>query len=135
MPKETVPFLRAHLKPAGPDQVQRILTLIRVLDDDEFRKREGAMKELRIVGCEAQQFLRVALEKTRSADCEKRIKDLLADPKLREWEPETIRSLRAIRDRVETAAGPGMSAMPPKAKVSYPARRNRNDADARDRSH
>jgi hypothetical protein len=61
-PARSVPFLREHLKPKepGPDE-EKLQQLVARLDDDDFAKREAAMKELERLGRPAEPALRAAL--------------------------------------------------------------------------
>jgi WD40 repeat protein len=97
MPNDATTSLRSHLKPASADDARRIRDLIRKLDDDKFRQREAATAELAALGLESAPFLRAALKEASSAESEKRIKQLLADPRLRHYGPEALRSLRAVQ--------------------------------------
>ncbi len=95
-PAETIAFLRERLKPANEKDAARIRSLIDLLDDDDFRKRSAASKELNTLGAEAEPFLHAALPKAKSAEAERTIQKLLADPRLVEMHPDTVRAFRAI---------------------------------------
>src|SRR5262249_28287814 len=60
-PKDAVPFLGNRLESAAAVDLKPIERLIDALDDEKFQVREGAIKELRVMGDRAAPLLRKAL--------------------------------------------------------------------------
>jgi hypothetical protein len=99
-PARSVPFLREHIKPSEPGPHEKKLQqLVADLEDDDYAKREAAMKELEGLGREAETALRAALASpaTPSAELRRRVEPLL---KLlgddRPLTPEQKRDRRAV---------------------------------------
>ena len=78
-PTRSVPFLKERLNPRdqGVDE-KKIKKLIAQLDDDAFKTREAATKELQALGNKAEPALRQALADAPSAEVLTRVKGLLA---------------------------------------------------------
>lgn len=94
-PAETTAYLRRVIAPAARD-FKDVRALVEDLDSESFRKRDAASRALRLLGAEAEPFLRLALSKSDSAELEKRINELLAEPGIQTLGVETIRTIRAI---------------------------------------
>jgi WD40 repeat protein len=90
-------FLRERLKPAPKDFADRMRQSIAGLDNDDFRTREQAMRDLTRLGPDAVLPLHAALDAKPSVEARSRIEALLKD--LHPWyikDPETLRTVRAI---------------------------------------
>jgi WD40 repeat protein len=90
-------FLRERLKPVPMDYADRLRQRIADLDNDAFRKRELAVRELTRLGPDAVLPLHAALDAKPSVEAKKRIEALLKE--LHPWyikDPETLRTVRAI---------------------------------------
>jgi RNA polymerase sigma factor (sigma-70 family) len=75
-PDKACAFLGKQLRPTT-DETERIRSLIAVLNDDEFSKREAANKGLRQFGLLAEQELRRTLDDKPPAETRRVVKDLL----------------------------------------------------------
>jgi WD40 repeat protein len=90
-------FLRERLKPVPKDFADRLRQQIADLDNDDFRTRELAMRELTRLGPDAVLPLHAAMDAKPSVEAKKRIEALLKE--LHPWyikDPETLRTVRAI---------------------------------------
>ena len=76
-PAESVGFLKEHMKPDPESSADKIAKLIAQVDDNRFRVREAATRELAAYGTEAEAALKAALAKSPSADAKDRIEKLL----------------------------------------------------------
>jgi hypothetical protein len=92
--RQTVAFLRQHLKPARPPDVQRLRALIADLDSARFAVREKAQRELEGVGEGAVPSLRKALAGNPSPEVRRRMESILKKPP--KVSPETLRAIRAV---------------------------------------
>jgi WD40 repeat protein len=105
VPKQTLPLLRKHLRPASPAPAEQVRALVADLDSNEFRKREAASARLRELGDGAKGALREALSANPSAEKRRRVELLL---KALDGPPtgEFLRVLRAVTvlERVGTPA-------------------------------
>jgi hypothetical protein len=92
-PRQTLPWLREHLKPVGTVQIdkKRLDQLLAKLDSDDFAVREQSTKEIEKFGQQALPILEQALEAKPSAEARKRIRDLVE-----RIAPERWRPLRAV---------------------------------------
>jgi WD40 repeat protein len=75
-PDRASAFLGKQLRPTA-DETERIRSLIAVLNDDEFSKREAASKGLRQLGLLAESELRRTLDDKLPAETRRAVKDLL----------------------------------------------------------
>jgi hypothetical protein len=90
-------FLRERLKPVPKDYADRLRQRIADLDNDDFRRRELAVRELTRLGPDAVLPLHAALDAKPSVEAKNRIEALLKE--LHPWyikDPETLRTVRAI---------------------------------------
>lgn len=94
-PKDTVPFLKEHLKPVTVD-AKRIARLIGDLDSETFAVRQKATDALEAMGEYAVQYLRGALDGTPPLDVKKRIEAILEKIKSGGHAPSSVRAVRAI---------------------------------------
>jgi predicted NACHT family NTPase len=99
-----VPFLRARLRPVVPADRARTARLLAELDDDYFKVREKAERELAGLGEGAESALREALKGKPGLEVRSRIERLLdrLDPAK---SPERLRALRAV-EALEHAGTP-----------------------------
>jgi hypothetical protein len=95
-PRQTVAFLKGHLKPVTPADVRLVDKLIADLDSDQFVVRQRASQELDKLGDLAESALRKVLEGKPTLEVRRRADDLLR--KLEEQPPsgEVARDLRAL---------------------------------------
>ncbi len=91
-PRQSVPFLRARLRPAPEPDAQRVDGLVRDLDSPEFDVRQRATRALGQLGDAAGPSLRRVLAGGPSAEARRRIEGLLA-----EWSPDRPGALRLAR--------------------------------------
>lgn len=77
-PTQALPLISERLGAIGK-QLERAqyAELIAKLDDDSFKVREGAMRELALAGADAADALREALNNSPSAEVKRRVEDLL----------------------------------------------------------
>jgi hypothetical protein len=93
-PRESVPFLAKHLKPAiAPPEVPQ---LIRDLDSEDFDTRDRAWRDLIKLGEAADPGLRAALRDKPSLECKRRIEQLLAKTRLPLAAGDVLRGVRAV---------------------------------------
>jgi hypothetical protein len=95
-PAQAVPLIRdrfpvTHKRPSP----ERLARLVAELDDDLFKVREQATRELAEAGSDAAGVLRKALANTPSAEAKRRIEDLL-DRLKKGGDSERLRCLRAL---------------------------------------
>jgi RNA polymerase sigma factor (sigma-70 family) len=103
-PRQTVPFLRDHVRPATSADPKHVGKLLADLDSERFAAREEAAQELAQLGERIEPLLRRALEERPSAEVRKRIEELL-DRAHAPPAGEVLRTLRAIQvlERIGTA--------------------------------
>jgi hypothetical protein len=92
--RQTVLFLRKHVKPARPPDVQRLRALIADLDSARIAEREKAQRELERIGEVAVPVLRKALATDPSPEVRRRIESTLKKPP--KLSPETLQAIRAV---------------------------------------
>jgi hypothetical protein len=98
--KESVAFLEAQLRVRPPTpQAKRLAALIAELDDNRFRVREAASRELEELGEAAVPLLQEAVRASASTEVRRRARQLLERRGVPEgqWSPEQAGVLRAIR--------------------------------------
>jgi hypothetical protein len=78
--RQTIPFLRQHLKPELPPNTERLRKLIADLDDDQFNVRETAQRELGKLGDVALPALKKAVEVSSSAEVRRRANAIINAP-------------------------------------------------------
>lgn len=86
-PIEAIPFLKDRLRRAAAAE-DRARHLITDLDDDDFRVREKASRELEVLGPEAALPLKLALKSSPSAEVRMRIEQALAKINTPQGEPD-----------------------------------------------
>jgi hypothetical protein len=104
-PRQTVPFLRNHFRPAPASpklDPRRVAQLIADLDNDEFPVREKADAKLAKLGESAEPALRQALQSKPTLELRRRVKRLLARLEAEKgldapWKPGELRWWRAIQ--------------------------------------
>jgi WD40 repeat protein len=98
-PGDTVPFLRAHLRPKAQPDAARLRQLVADLDDEEFPVRERATRELHDAGEFAVPALEQALLADPSPEARRRAEDLLGELRAAEGRapPAVLREVRAVR--------------------------------------
>lgn len=95
-PTQTVPFLRAKLKPISKDAAL-IARLVKQLDSDQFREREAALEELKKRGEAVEPYLYKALKNKPSLEMRRRLQQLLNELRgEKNITGERLRFLRAL---------------------------------------
>lgn len=95
-PAQAVPLIQERFRVVGkPPSPERLAQLIAQLDDDSFKVRQRAMRELAEAGPDAADALRRALANDPSVETKGRIEQLLARLS-KGGDPERLRSVRAI---------------------------------------
>lgn len=105
-PDEAVKLLGEKVTARAGVSAERVTKLVADLDGNEFRTREAAAKELEAAGPVASAALRVAAEKSASAEVRKTAADLLAKLDGVPTKPEDLRAIRAV-EVLETIGTPG----------------------------
>ncbi|MGH7224725.1 MAG: WD40 repeat domain-containing protein, partial [Gemmataceae bacterium] len=93
--RQTMPWLREHLKPVLPADARRMARLIADLDSDDFTVRERATRDLEALGQPAGPALRKALASKPSLEMRRRIEPIVE--KLDNWPTSSGTSLREWR--------------------------------------
>jgi WD40 repeat protein len=98
LPKRSLPFLNARLRPIPIPDVKRISQLLADLDSEDFKVRTKAHEELEKLGEAAAAPLRQTAEKPPSAEVGRRVKELRDKLKTeaRTPPPQRIQVLRAV---------------------------------------
>jgi hypothetical protein len=103
-PGQTVPYLKAHLRPVPVLEPKQLAPLFDDLDSEDFRVREKASIELEKLDQAVEPMLRAALDRPLSPEASRRIRSILA-----KWDgppsPERLRELRALEvlERIDNA--------------------------------
>lgn len=93
----SVAILKERLAPVPAATSKRIQELVAELDDDDFKQREAANKELLRLGPQAESALRDALKRRPSAELRRRVEPLVAKlDQCAVTDPEVLRAIRAI---------------------------------------
>ena len=95
-PSRALRIIKEGLKPAGPDNAQKVQRLIVDLKSDQRAVREAVRIELEKLGDSARGDLRQALAAETSAEAERRIGALLSKLDGTVQQPELLRSLRVV---------------------------------------
>ncbi len=98
-PAQTVRFLGGQVKPVKPlasADAERISTLVKALDGEQFAEREDATRALKKLGDGAEPALRKVLEGTLSPEIRRRVKEVLDAMSGAAGSPERTRTLRAV---------------------------------------
>jgi hypothetical protein len=93
-PKQAVPWLKQHLKPLSPTDLDRVKQLLADLDSDQFAVRQQAARLLEQFGGQAEPAMRTALERSPSLEAHRQIKQLV--DKLG-WPIQTPAAMREFR--------------------------------------
>jgi hypothetical protein len=103
-PKQTVPLLKARLRPVATVGPKQLDSLLANLDSDAFRVREKAAAELEKLGEAAGPAMRKALEGKPALEARRRLERLLHKLRRVSPEPERLRELRALEvlERIDT---------------------------------
>jgi hypothetical protein len=94
-PKQSLPFLKEHLRPVVPAPADRAGKLIADLGSDKFAIRENASQALESLGAAAEGQLRKSLENNLTLEVRQRIQQIV-DKRDRDIVRETVRYLLAI---------------------------------------
>ncbi|HEY7424448.1 MAG TPA: WD40 repeat domain-containing protein [Gemmataceae bacterium] len=95
-PKQSVPFLKEHLRPAASVAPEKIQHLLRDLDSEKFEVREQASGELEQRGEAVEADLRKCLKDRPSLEVRRRIEKILAQLNEYHLPSDTLRALRAL---------------------------------------
>ena len=95
-PEQSVPFLRDRLRPAEAVEEKRLGRLIADLDATALEKREAAVRQLTLLGEQAEPRLRQALKDGPPLEVSRRIETLLERLERGPLPSETMRAVRAI---------------------------------------
>jgi RNA polymerase sigma factor (sigma-70 family) len=95
-PQQTVPFVKARLRPVSVVEPNQVAPLLADLDSDHFVVREKATAELEKLGESAEPALRQALEGKPSLEVRRRVGALLQKLRKESLGPERLRELRAL---------------------------------------
>jgi WD40 repeat protein len=108
-PEQAVSYLARRLRPATrptADEVRRVGQWIAALDDDSFRNRETATRELRQLAEAAEPSLREALDRRPTPEARQRLEALLVSLEESATDKEHLQIARAIEvlERIDTPA-------------------------------
>jgi WD40 repeat protein len=104
-PAQAVPLIKERFRVRGKrPSPERLARLVVELDDDSFKVREQATRELAEAGLDAAGVLRTALANSSSAEMKRRVEGLL-DRLSKGGDPERLRCLRALEvlERIGTS--------------------------------
>jgi hypothetical protein len=120
-PAQTVPLIKQRFRTdwKKPD-AKRLTRLIADLDDNAFKVRERATRELSEAGSEAADALRQALANNPSTEVKRRLEDLL-NRLSKGGSPERLRSLRAIEVLERICTPEAIDVLRELARQSLPA--------------
>jgi len=90
-PKQSLPFLKAHLQPLAPAAPDQVAKLVADLDSERFAVRQDAAQTLEKMGEAAEAALRKVLEGNPNLEVRQRLRQILE-----KRDQEAIRKLRAI---------------------------------------
>jgi hypothetical protein len=93
-PRQAVPFLQRHLRPAPVADPKRLRASIADLDSDDFAVRDRAAQELEKLGGAAEPALRQALAGNPAPEVRRQLSELLT--KAQDWTPSRLQSWRAL---------------------------------------
>ncbi len=95
---QAVPFLKQRVQPVPTPEPRRLTKLLAELDDDRFKVREGATRELEKLAETAEPALKKALAGDPSPEARRRIERLLDKLKKDRLHPpaDRVRSVRAV---------------------------------------
>jgi WD40 repeat protein len=128
-PKQSIPFLRAKLRPAPAVDKGTAEKLLKDLDNDEFRTRQHASEELSKLGEGAEPILRNELSKDISAEARVRIEGLIEKWKGHNPPPEILGALRAVETLERIGSDDSVAVLESLAK-GVPWARQTQDAKA-----
>jgi hypothetical protein len=95
-PGESVPFLKARLRPAADPDAAEVARLIAALDAEDFAEREQAHRGLEVVSELATPALKHALEDEPSPEARRRLTGVLERAEKHILSRETLRAVRAV---------------------------------------
>src|SRR6185437_14912718 len=95
-PGRALPFFKERLRPPPPINAQRVALLINDLDNDSYRIRENATRELAAAGAQLEETLRKAVARAPSVEATRRLRHLLASIRDVGMSPENLRVLRTL---------------------------------------
>jgi RNA polymerase sigma factor (sigma-70 family) len=104
-PKQSVPFIQKHLRPATRADVERIERLAARMNDKTYAVRRKAVAELKALGIMAEPVLRRVLSRMDSPASRRRVEALLALLPQQPIPPEWLQTVRALEvlEKVGTA--------------------------------
>lgn len=95
-PAETIPFLKARLRPVPPLDPRHLDKLLADLDDKQFPVRKKAEQALEKLGELAARAITGQLARNPSLETSRRLESLLKKLEAQDLTPETLQVLRAI---------------------------------------
>jgi WD40 repeat protein len=103
-PRQTLPWLKEHLKAARPMEKGQVDQWIADLDSPRFAARDKAQRELARTGSAALPALRRALEKTSSLEARKRLQELIDQAAAQMLSDDNLLILRGVEllERIRT---------------------------------
>jgi hypothetical protein len=97
-PDHALTVLKTNLKPVPAAPAERLADLIKKLDNDSFKVREQATRDLKDLGLAAEKFLCEAAKNNPSPEAAKRINRLLADlDTSADWQ-KTLTALKLVEE-------------------------------------
>jgi RNA polymerase sigma factor (sigma-70 family) len=96
-PRQTVPFLKEHLRPVAPADARHLRLLLADLDSASFAVRQKAATDLELLGESAEAALRRALEERPSLEVRRRVESLVEKLNTQRSSPPAPERLRELR--------------------------------------
>jgi WD40 repeat protein len=96
-PAEGLALLRGQLRPVPPRDVARIRRLLAELDEEDFDRRDSAMRELEALGPVAGPELEEVLRSRPAAEVRRRVQELILGVYREELTPDQLRQRRAVQ--------------------------------------
>jgi WD40 repeat protein len=128
-PRQSVPLLRAHLRPPPAVEPRRVARLIAHLDSERFAVRESAMRELAEMGESVDGPLRQALAGRPALEVRRRIEQILSrleqtvlSARARAFRLRALEVLEQIGDREARQVLESLAAGAPEARLTQEAK-------------
>jgi WD40 repeat protein len=109
--RSSVPYIRSRLQPVRPVSESGLGKLIRSLESDQFRTRQSAMRELRLLGELAGPALENAARGKLSAQARRSVQQLLKDAYRLVAHPEMLRDFRAVEALEQIGSAPAQGVL------------------------
>jgi WD40 repeat protein len=95
VPRQATDLLSHQVRPAPPEEIERVRQLLAALDSDKFTERETAIAELKPFAWRYETVLCSAMKNSASGEVRKRLGTILSVP--RSSPVESLRTIRAIQ--------------------------------------